>query len=131
MTVRLSAAAPCGSDLPKWGSTADPRAGRIGFPIHECVGHVADAERLLARGTPAKNFTSSPDTKDRVGHGTHVASTAAPWATAQSIPAMAPESSNRISPLLVWAPPPPSSRPAPNRPCAPQPPWTAKSSRTT
>ncbi|MFI1865230.1 S8 family peptidase [Streptomyces jumonjinensis] len=25
----------------------------------------------------AKNFTSSPDTKDRVGHGTHVASTAA------------------------------------------------------
>ncbi|MFI5752368.1 zinc-binding dehydrogenase [Streptomyces sp. NPDC051644] len=43
MTVRLSAAALCGSDLPKWRSTADPRSGRIGFPIHECVGHVTNA----------------------------------------------------------------------------------------
>ncbi|MFJ6212684.1 zinc-binding dehydrogenase [Streptomyces sp. NPDC092296] len=43
MTVRLSAAALCGSDLPKFRSTADPRSGRIGFPIHECVGHVLDA----------------------------------------------------------------------------------------
>ncbi|MEO3976437.1 S8 family serine peptidase [Streptomyces sp. CAU 1734] len=32
---------------------------------------------LRTRVVGAKNFTSSPDTKDRVGHGTHVASTAA------------------------------------------------------
>ncbi|MFJ8430437.1 zinc-binding dehydrogenase [Kitasatospora sp. NPDC094019] len=42
LTVRLTAAALCGSDLPKWFSTADPRSGRAGFPIHECVGRVAD-----------------------------------------------------------------------------------------
>lgn len=43
VTIRLSAAALCGSDLPKWRSTADPRSGQLGFPIHECVGHVTDA----------------------------------------------------------------------------------------
>ena len=42
VTVRLSAAAICGSDLPKVLSTADPRSGRPGFPIHECVGHLVD-----------------------------------------------------------------------------------------
>lgn len=43
VTVRLSAAALCGSDLPKWRSTAYPRSGRIGFPIHERVGHMTNA----------------------------------------------------------------------------------------
>lgn len=42
LTVRLSAAALCGSDLPKVRSTADPRSGSTGFPVHECVGDVVD-----------------------------------------------------------------------------------------
>ncbi|KZM71127.1 zinc-dependent alcohol dehydrogenase [Nocardia terpenica] len=41
--VRFSAAAICGSDLPKFRSTADHRSGQLGFPIHECVGHIVDA----------------------------------------------------------------------------------------
>jgi L-iditol 2-dehydrogenase len=40
LSIRLSTAAICGSDLPKFRSTADPRSGRNGFPVHECVGHV-------------------------------------------------------------------------------------------
>ncbi|MGW1976521.1 zinc-dependent alcohol dehydrogenase [Streptomyces sp. NPDC001889] len=43
VTVRLAAAALCGSDLPKFRSTADPRSGRPGFPVHECVGTIAEA----------------------------------------------------------------------------------------
>jgi threonine dehydrogenase-like Zn-dependent dehydrogenase len=42
VTVRLAAAAICGSDLPKVRSTADHRSDRTGFPIHECVGHLVD-----------------------------------------------------------------------------------------
>ncbi|GAA2685965.1 MULTISPECIES: zinc-binding dehydrogenase [Actinosynnema] len=42
LTVRLSAAALCGSDLPKVRSTADPRSGTPGFPVHECVGEIVD-----------------------------------------------------------------------------------------
>lgn len=44
ISVRLAAAAICGSDMPKVRSTADPRSGTTGFPIHECVGYVADAD---------------------------------------------------------------------------------------
>src|SRR4051812_1828950 len=43
-SVRLAAAAICGSDMPKVRSTADPRSGAIGFPIHECVGYLVDAD---------------------------------------------------------------------------------------
>jgi L-iditol 2-dehydrogenase len=44
ITVRLAAAAICGSDMPKVRSTADRRSGATGFPIHECVGYVVDTE---------------------------------------------------------------------------------------
>ncbi|MFF1612219.1 zinc-binding dehydrogenase [Amycolatopsis sp. NPDC058278] len=44
ISVRLAAAAICGSDMPKVRSTADPRSGTTGFPIHECVGYLLDAD---------------------------------------------------------------------------------------
>ena len=44
ISVRLAAAAICGSDMPKVRSTADRRSGSAGFPIHECVGYVVDAD---------------------------------------------------------------------------------------
>lgn len=44
VSVRLAAAAICGSDLPKVRSTADHRSGSTGFPIHECVGHIQHAD---------------------------------------------------------------------------------------
>ncbi|MFI6030855.1 zinc-binding dehydrogenase [Amycolatopsis magusensis] len=42
VTVEFSAAALCGSDMPKFRATADPRSGSAGFPVHECVGRIAD-----------------------------------------------------------------------------------------
>ncbi|WIV60711.1 zinc-dependent alcohol dehydrogenase [Amycolatopsis nalaikhensis] len=44
ISVRLATAAICGSDMPKVRSTADRRSGTTGFPIHECVGYVVDAD---------------------------------------------------------------------------------------
>jgi threonine dehydrogenase-like Zn-dependent dehydrogenase len=60
VTVRLDAAAICGSDLPKFRSTADPRCGRPGFPVHECVGHIvaADTETGLE---PGQRVLAMPD----------------------------------------------------------------------
>jgi L-iditol 2-dehydrogenase len=51
VSVRLSAAGICGSDLPKFRTTVDPRSGRVGFPVHECVGRVAAACGDLDAGT--------------------------------------------------------------------------------
>lgn len=58
-SVRLSAAAICGSDLPKVRSTADHRSGRAGFPIHECTGRIQHADPATGL-TPGQRVLAMP-----------------------------------------------------------------------
>lgn len=59
VSVRLTAAAICGSDMPKVRSTADPRSGNAGFPIHECVGRIHHADPTTGL-KPAQRVLAMP-----------------------------------------------------------------------
>ncbi|MGW7707859.1 S8 family peptidase [Streptomyces sp. NPDC054771] len=66
--------------VPQIGTPAAWKAGYTGKGVKIAVldtGVDATHPDLQGRILDAKNFTASPDTKDRVGHGTHVSSIAA------------------------------------------------------
>ncbi|MGW0299215.1 S8 family peptidase [Streptomyces anthocyanicus] len=66
--------------VPQIGAPAAWQAGYDGTGVKVAVldsGVDTSHPDLAGKVTAAKNFTGSPDTRDRVGHGTHVASTVA------------------------------------------------------